>query len=186
MSPTSYRTAPPRTLIVTTAEHRVKPRAGAGCLGERSRNHFPAERMGRDSAAQRVQWIGRVPAEALDERPLRMPHADHSAAMTLRNRLLEPLLHLGVALTGVGTVLLGSILPRLSAQWHLRDKDAGPTAAGAVYRLRLRSPVGPAQPLEDSGLGLRAFWRRWSQYFSAATKIPASLCASMDWASDWP
>jgi hypothetical protein len=27
MSPTSYRTAPPRTLIVTTAEHRVKPRA---------------------------------------------------------------------------------------------------------------------------------------------------------------
>jgi FHS family glucose/mannose:H+ symporter-like MFS transporter len=39
--------------------------------------------------------------------------------------LLEPLLHLGFALTGVGTVLLGSILPRLSAQWHLRDKDAG-------------------------------------------------------------
>jgi fucose permease len=38
---------------------------------------------------------------------------------------LEPLLHLGFALTGVGTVLLGSILPRLSAQWHLRDKDAG-------------------------------------------------------------
>ncbi len=61
---------------------------------------------------------------ALDERPLRMPHADHSAALTLRNRLLEPLLHLGVALTGVGTVLLGSILPQLSAQWHLRDKDA--------------------------------------------------------------
>ncbi len=39
--------------------------------------------------------------------------------------LLEPLLHLGVAVTGVGTVLLGSILPQLSAQWHLRDKDAG-------------------------------------------------------------
>jgi FHS family glucose/mannose:H+ symporter-like MFS transporter len=34
-------------------------------------------------------------------------------------------LHLGFALTGVGTVLLGCILPRLSAQWHLRDKDAG-------------------------------------------------------------
>jgi FHS family glucose/mannose:H+ symporter-like MFS transporter len=45
--------------------------------------------------------------------------------MTLRNRLLEPLLHLGFALTGVGTVLLGCILPRLSTQWHLRDKDAG-------------------------------------------------------------
>ena len=43
----------------------------------------------------------------------------------LRHRLLEPLLHLGFALTGVGTVLLGCILPRLSAQWHLRDKDAG-------------------------------------------------------------
>ena len=39
--------------------------------------------------------------------------------------MLEPLLHLGFALTGVGTVLLGAILPRLSAQWHLRDKDAG-------------------------------------------------------------
>ena len=39
--------------------------------------------------------------------------------------MLEPLLHLGFALTGVGTVLLGSILPRLSTQWHLRDKDAG-------------------------------------------------------------
>ena len=34
-------------------------------------------------------------------------------------------MHLGFAFTGVGTVLLGSILPRLSAQWHLRDKDAG-------------------------------------------------------------
>jgi FHS family glucose/mannose:H+ symporter-like MFS transporter len=61
---------------------------------------------------------------APDECPLRMPHANHSAAKALRNRLLEPLLHLGVASTGVGTVLLGSILPQLSAQWHLRDKDA--------------------------------------------------------------
>jgi fucose permease len=39
--------------------------------------------------------------------------------------LLDPLLHLGFALTGVGTVLLGCILPQLSAQWRLRDKDAG-------------------------------------------------------------
>jgi MFS transporter, FHS family, glucose/mannose:H+ symporter len=59
-----------------------------------------------------------------------MSHANHSAAMTsslrlLGNRLLEPLLHFGFALTGVGTVLLGCILPQLSAQWHLRDKDAG-------------------------------------------------------------
>src|ERR1700742_2062181 len=54
-----------------------------------------------------------------------MSHANHSTAKDLRLRLLEPLLHLGFALTGVGTVLLGSILPRLSAQWHLRDKDAG-------------------------------------------------------------
>jgi FHS family glucose/mannose:H+ symporter-like MFS transporter len=54
-----------------------------------------------------------------------MSHVKHSAARNLRLRLLEPLLHLGFALTGVGTVLLGSILPRLSAQWHLRDKDAG-------------------------------------------------------------
>ncbi len=53
-----------------------------------------------------------------------MSHANHSAAVT-SSRLLEPLLHLGVALTGVGTVLLGCILPQLSAQWHLRDKDAG-------------------------------------------------------------
>ena len=54
-----------------------------------------------------------------------MPQVKHSAAKSLRLRLLEPLLHLGFALTGVGTVLLGSILPRLSTQWHLRDKDAG-------------------------------------------------------------
>jgi FHS family glucose/mannose:H+ symporter-like MFS transporter len=54
-----------------------------------------------------------------------MSHANHSAAQDLRLRLLEPLLHLGFALTGAGTVLLGSILPRLSASWHLRDKDAG-------------------------------------------------------------
>ena len=42
-----------------------------------------------------------------------------------RSRLLELLLHLGFASTGVGTVLLGTILPRISAQWHLQDKDAG-------------------------------------------------------------
>jgi MFS transporter, FHS family, glucose/mannose:H+ symporter len=59
-----------------------------------------------------------------------MSDVGHSAAATstqrlLGNRLLEPLLHLGVAVTGIGTVLLGCILPQLSAQWHLRDKDAG-------------------------------------------------------------
>jgi FHS family glucose/mannose:H+ symporter-like MFS transporter len=54
-----------------------------------------------------------------------MSHLNHSAGKSLRLRLLEPLLHLGFALTGIGTVLLGSILPRLSTQWHLRDKDAG-------------------------------------------------------------
>jgi MFS transporter, FHS family, glucose/mannose:H+ symporter len=54
-----------------------------------------------------------------------MPHANHSAALSFPRRLLEPLLHLGFALTGVGTVLLGCVLPRLSGQWHLRDKDAG-------------------------------------------------------------
>lgn len=35
------------------------------------------------------------------------------------------LLHLGFALTGAGTVLLGCLLPRLSVAEHLRDKDAG-------------------------------------------------------------
>jgi MFS transporter, FHS family, glucose/mannose:H+ symporter len=54
-----------------------------------------------------------------------MSQVEHSTAKSLRLRFLEPMLHLGFALTGVGTVLLGSILPRLSAQWHLRDKDAG-------------------------------------------------------------
>jgi MFS transporter, FHS family, glucose/mannose:H+ symporter len=38
---------------------------------------------------------------------------------------VDALLHLGFALTGAGTVLLGSVLPRLSVAWHLRDKDAG-------------------------------------------------------------
>jgi MFS transporter, FHS family, glucose/mannose:H+ symporter len=58
-------------------------------------------------------------------RPLWMSHANQTAANTLHLRVVEPLLHLGFALTGVGTVLLGAILPRLSVQWHLRDKDAG-------------------------------------------------------------
>jgi FHS family glucose/mannose:H+ symporter-like MFS transporter len=57
--------------------------------------------------------------------PVWMSHPNHSAAKPLSQRLLGPLLHLGIALTGVGTVLLGCILPRLSVQWHLRDKDAG-------------------------------------------------------------
>ncbi len=74
---------------------------------------------------QRVQWIGRLPRGGTRRTPVWMSHANHSAAKALRLRLLEPLLHLGIALTGVGTVLLGCILPRLSAQWHLRDKDAG-------------------------------------------------------------
>ncbi len=43
----------------------------------------------------------------------------------MRSRWWEVLLHLGFAATGVGVVLLGSILPRLAVQWHLRDKDAG-------------------------------------------------------------
>jgi MFS transporter, FHS family, glucose/mannose:H+ symporter len=62
---------------------------------------------------------------ALDDVSLRMPHANHSADATAHHRLLEFLLHSGFALTGAGTVLLGGILPRLSTQWHLRDKDAG-------------------------------------------------------------
>jgi FHS family glucose/mannose:H+ symporter-like MFS transporter len=71
-------------------------------------------------AARRVEGLRRKRRV-----PVWMSHVKHSAARNLRLRLLEPLLHLGFALTGVGTVLLGSILPRLSAQWHLRDKDAG-------------------------------------------------------------
>ncbi len=59
----------------------------------------------------------------------------------MRRFSLEPLLHAGFALTGVGTVLLGCILPRLAAQWHLRDKDAGmlllvqfaASAAGSLF-----------------------------------------------------
>lgn len=54
-----------------------------------------------------------------------MPQPNPRAAKSLSAQLTELLLHLGMAATGVGTVLLGSILPRLSVQWHLRDKDAG-------------------------------------------------------------
>lgn len=42
-----------------------------------------------------------------------------------RRGVLEPLLHLGFASAGVGTVLLGCVLPQLSREWHLRDSDAG-------------------------------------------------------------
>jgi MFS transporter, FHS family, glucose/mannose:H+ symporter len=54
-----------------------------------------------------------------------MPQTNHSAPKPIRFYLPEFLLHFGFALTGVGTVLLGCILPQVSAQWHLRDKDAG-------------------------------------------------------------
>ncbi len=104
-----------------------------------------------------------------------MSHANHSAAKGLRLRLLEPLLHLGFALTGVGTVLLGSILPRLSAQWHLRDKDAGllllvQFATSASGALLVRRNLWKALALR-----LRADWRRSDQYFSAATKSLARV-----------
>jgi FHS family glucose/mannose:H+ symporter-like MFS transporter len=79
----------------------------------------------RDLALQRVKWIGRLPCGGPRRTPVWMSHENHSAPKAHRRRLLEPLLHLGFALTGVGTVMLGSILPWLSAQWHLRDKDAG-------------------------------------------------------------
>ncbi len=48
-----------------------------------------------------------------------------STAGKARLRWVTFSLHLGFALTGVGTVLLGCILPRLSAEAHLKDKDAG-------------------------------------------------------------
>jgi len=100
-------------LIVTTPAHRVKPRR-APVASACTRIEIPPK------AARRVER-----ASAGCGAPAWMSHVNHSAAKSLRLRLLEPLLHLGFALTGVGTVLLGSILPRLSAQWHLRDKDAG-------------------------------------------------------------
>jgi FHS family glucose/mannose:H+ symporter-like MFS transporter len=105
MSPTSYRTAPPRSSIVTTAARRVKL---SGCL------LFQARRVDRAGDA-------RPPCQ----QPFSMSVVNQSPAKSLRQRVLPALLHLGFALTGVGTVLLGCILPRLSAQWHLRDKDAG-------------------------------------------------------------
>ena len=74
---------------------------------------------------RRVQWRGGCRVAALDERLSGCLTQITARPRPLRFRLLEPLLHLGFALTGVGTVLLGCILPRLSAQWHLRDKDAG-------------------------------------------------------------
>ena len=94
----------------------------------------------------------------------------------LRHRLLEPLLHLGFALTGVGTVLLGCILPQLSAQWHLRDKDAGllllvQFATSASGALLVRRNLWKAL-----ACGYRAFWRRRDRHFSAATKILTRVC----------
>ncbi len=85
-----------------------------------------------------------------------LTHANHRATKTVRLRLLEPLLHGGFALTAVGTVLLGCILPQVSTQWHLRDKDAGLLLAGAVCRIRFRIALRPSRPVEDAGLGLRA------------------------------
>jgi fucose permease len=78
---------------------------------------------------------------------------------------MELLLHLGMAATGVGTVLLGSILPRLSVQWHLRDKDAGlllmvqfaASASGALLiRRNLRRTMAIGYALFAAG-GLAVF-----------------------------
>ena len=94
-----------------------------------------------------------------------MPQPDPRAAKSLSAQLMELLLHLGMAATGVGTVLLGSILPRLSVQWHLRDKDAGlllmvqfaASASGALLiRRNLRRTMAIGYALFAAG-GLAVF-----------------------------
>ncbi len=115
-----------------------------------------------------------------------MSDANYSAAKAFRLRLLEPLLHLGFALTGVGTVLLGCILPRLSAQWHLRDKDAGllllvqfaTSASGALLvRRNLWKTLACGYGLFGAGA---------VEYLSAATTIVTRIwrCTASAW--DWP
>jgi MFS transporter, FHS family, glucose/mannose:H+ symporter len=88
-----------------------------------------------DSNNRRAQGqTGGAPREGVENRPRgaysgsvqpSLSHEVHSAASPFRLRSLELLLQVGFALTGAGTVLLGCILPQLSALWHLRDKDAG-------------------------------------------------------------
>lgn len=94
-----------------------------------------------------------------------MPLLNRKPAKSLSTHLAELLLHVGFAGTGMGTVLLGSILPRLSLQWRLRDKDAGlllmvqfaASALGALFaRGHLRSTVAIGYALFGVG-GLAIF-----------------------------
>jgi hypothetical protein len=116
-----------------------------------------------------------------------LSHAMHRATKTLRLRLLEPMLHAGFALTGVGTVLLGCILPQVSSQWHLRDKDAGllllvqfaTSASGALLVRRLWKTLVAAT-------GYLAPER--SAFFCCNTdhfRYLRSLLQDMDWGSAW-
>lgn len=54
-----------------------------------------------------------------------MSRDSYDSANSRRLRWVTILLHLGFCLTGIDTVLLGCILPSLSAMGHLRDKGAG-------------------------------------------------------------
>jgi FHS family glucose/mannose:H+ symporter-like MFS transporter len=94
-----------------------------------------------------------------------MPPPNPSATKTLSTRITTLWLHVGFAATGVGTVLLGSILPRLSIEWHLRDKDAGlflllqfaASASGALLvRSNLRRTMACGYALFAAG-GLAVF-----------------------------
>lgn len=105
-----------------------------------------------------------------------MHHADPSSAAASSSRLLEPLLHLGFAFTGVGTVLLGCILPQLSLEWHLHDKDAGvllliqfaASASGALgVRRRLFRTLSLGYGLMGAG-GLAIFLMQQQAFFVLA------------------
>jgi fucose permease len=94
-----------------------------------------------------------------------MPLPANNTAHSLWSRSWELLLHLGFAATGVGVVLLGSILPRLAVQWHLRDQDAGllllvqfaASASGALLvRRNLRKTMALGYGLFAAG-GLAIF-----------------------------
>ena len=65
-----------------------------------------------------------IPLPAVPFRATELTHHPMTRGTTVRTTSL-PLMHAALALAGLGTALLGPILPLLASQWHMLDSDSG-------------------------------------------------------------
>ena len=112
---------------------------------------------------------------------VRMPPASHPTSNSKPVPTL-PLLHAASILGGLGTLLLGPILPLLSAQWHLKDSQSGllllaqfcgATLGGATVSKRLARDL--LLGLAAAALGFFAFAAAPSLAFACPALVLAGF-----------